>query len=71
MYIPNPHVDLFLRKAEISYTSFIGTVGGLLGLFLGFSCISIVEVFYIFAFGMEKATKILRQVGSKRPGRGK
>uniref|UniRef100_T1IB39 Uncharacterized protein n=1 Tax=Rhodnius prolixus TaxID=13249 RepID=T1IB39_RHOPR len=38
------------RDLMISLTDFIANVGGLLGLFLGFSCLSVFEVIYFLTF---------------------
>ncbi len=43
----------------------MGNVGGLLGLFLGFSFISVVEVGYILAFGMDGAKSQRHEVLTK------
>ncbi len=49
------HQLVFFRYLGGFLASFIGNVGGLLGLFLGFSFISVVEVFYIFLAGSDNA----------------
>ena len=52
VYLRDPYVKLYVRREKITVISFVGTIGGLLGLFLGFSFISVVEVVYVAAFGM-------------------
>ena len=48
VYIRDPYVKEYLTSEKITYTTFAGTVGGLMGLFLGFSFISGVELCYHF-----------------------
>ena len=44
MYIKDPYVTRFLRQEKITQMSFVGTIGGSLGLFLGFSFISAIDI---------------------------
>jgi hypothetical protein len=37
-----------VTEEKITEIAFVGTVGGILGLFLGFSFISSVEIIYVF-----------------------
>ena len=46
VYVRDPYVRKYLTEEKITEIRFVGTVGGLLGLFLGFSFVSLVEVFY-------------------------
>ncbi len=55
IYIGDPYVKQYMRREKITIISFIGNVGGLLGLFMGFSFVSIVEFFYIFCFGSTRS----------------
>ena len=45
IYIKDPYVTKFLTQEKITTMSFVGNVGGILGLFLGFSFISGAEIF--------------------------
>ena len=45
MYIKDPYVTRYMTQEKITQISFVGTIGGSLGLFLGFSFISVVEIF--------------------------
>ena len=45
MYIKDPYVTRFMTQEKITQMSFVGKVGGSLGLFLGFSFISTIEIF--------------------------
>lgn len=47
IFLRDPYVQRTIREVKISEITFVGTVGGLLGLFLGFSFISGMEVFYM------------------------
>lgn len=47
IFLKDPYVKRFIREEKISEITFVGTVGGLLGLFLGFSFISAVEIVYL------------------------
>ena len=47
IFLKDPFVQKIVREEKISPIAFVGTVGGLLGLFLGFSFISSLEIFYI------------------------
>ena len=43
----DPFVEEIIREEKITLIQFIGSVGGLLGLFMGLSFISLVEIFYM------------------------
>ena len=47
IFFKDPFVKKIVREEKISQIAFVGTVGGLLGLFLGFSFISSLEIFYM------------------------
>lgn len=47
VFLKDPYVKRFVREEKVSVITFVGTVGGLLGLFLGFSFISAVEIVYL------------------------
>ena len=42
----DPYVQKIARGVKITYSSFFSNIGGLMGLFQGFSVISLVEIFY-------------------------
>jgi hypothetical protein len=48
IYIKEPYVAKYITEEKITEIAFVGTVGGILGLFLGFSFISAMEITYIF-----------------------
>ena len=51
VYIKDPYVQKIARGVKTTYSSFFSNIGGLMGLFQGFSVISLVEIFYfIFQF---------------------
>ena len=50
VYIKDPFYTKIKRDEQMTVISFIGNIGGLLGLCLGLSMISIFEIVY-FAFG--------------------
>ena len=47
IFLKEPFVKRYNREEKITQNAFIGTIGGLLGLFLGFSFISIAEIIYL------------------------
>ena len=47
MYLREPYVTKYIIEEKISEISFVGNVGGLLGLLMGFSFMSIVELIYL------------------------
>ena len=47
VYLKDPFVEEIIREEKITLIQFIGSVGGLLGLFMGLSFISLVEIFYM------------------------
>ena len=50
IYIKDPYVSKYITEEKITEIAFVGTVGGILGLFMGFSFISAVEICYICLF---------------------
>ena len=42
--------DMFCREAKMTVKNYIAQVGGLMGLCLGFSLLSAIELFYWFTF---------------------
>ena len=46
IFFPNPFVNRMIRDVKITMNDFIGNVGGLLGLCMGFSVISLAEIVY-------------------------
>ena len=46
IYIREPFTEKILIDQEISVFSFVSDIGGLMGLFMGFSVVSIVEIIY-------------------------
>lgn len=57
IYIRDPYVKKYKTEEKVTIVRFVGTIGGLLGLFLGFSFVSIVEILYIFTFGRPRGLK--------------
>lgn len=58
IFLKDPYVKRFIREEKISEFTFVGTVGGLLGLFLGFSFVSAVEIVYMgimWLYGIKKS----------------
>ena len=49
IYLRDPFVKRIVREEKISIITFIGSVGGLLGLFMGFSVVSLFEILYLIA----------------------
>jgi len=67
IYIKDPYVAKYVTGEKITEMSFVGTVGGILGLFLGFSFISAIELVYIFCIRScckniqwKKSTKLVK-----------
>lgn len=48
IYFADDEFNVFKRSASFGVVSLLSNVGGLLGLFLGISVMSVVEVFYYF-----------------------
>ena len=46
IFFPNPFVKRMIRDVMITTIDFIGNVGGLMGLCMGFSILSLAEIFY-------------------------
>lgn len=66
IFLKDPYVKRFIREEKISQITFVGTVGGLLGLFIGFSFVSVVEMVYICLLGMLGMRKPEKNHGTKR-----
>ena len=54
IFLKDPFVKRYVREEKITVNTFIGTIGGLLGLFLGFSVISIAEVVYLITLSIHQ-----------------
>ena len=62
VFINDPFYTLIKRDEQISLISFIGNAGGLVGLCMGLSVVSIFEILYhIFNFILQKILYILSQ----------
>ena len=46
IFIQSPYVTLIKRDMAMTFTNYVATTGGLVGLCLGFSFISAIEVIY-------------------------
>ena len=58
MYIKDPYVTRYMTQEKITQISFVGTIGGSLGLFLGFSFISVVEIFTLLTLVLKKLMSV-------------
>ena len=58
MYIKDPYVTRYMTQEKIRQISFVGTIGGSLGLFLGFSFISVVEIFTLLTLVLKKLMSV-------------
>ncbi len=67
VFIRDPYVKFYVRREKITVISFVGTIGGLLGLFLGFSCMSIFEMVYVLIFGMSEKSFRFQRKGRVAP----
>ena len=47
IYLKDPFVKEIIREEKITYSQFVGSIGGLLSLFMGLSFMSLVEIFYL------------------------
>ena len=47
IFLKDPFVQKYQREEKITEITFVGTIGGILGLFLGFSFISVIEILYM------------------------
>ena len=56
--IQSPYITIFKRDVAMTFLSYVANTGGLLGLFIGFSCISGIEILFCFCcccnFGCKK-----------------
>ena len=48
LFVRDPYYTSIKRDVEMTLTSFLGSAGGLVGLFMGFSLISLIEGCYHF-----------------------
>ena len=58
----------YQHQETISSTTFIGSLGGLLGLFLGFSLLSLAEVAYFLVIGVADALGAKQALRKKKSG---
>ena len=56
VFFDSPYVQVFERKAKMSIPTLLSNIGGMMGLCLGFSLLSVVEIFYFVFLWMK--TKI-------------
>jgi len=62
VFIKDPFYTLIKRDEQVTLISFLGNAGGLVGLFMGLSVVSIFEIFYhIFNFILLKIIYIFAQ----------
>ena len=52
IFLKDPFVNRYVRDEKITWGTFFGTIGGILGLCLGFSVISIFEIVYLSFLGI-------------------
>ena len=57
VFVRDPYVEKYLREEKITEITFAGNIGGLLGLFTGFSFMSAVEILYILFFTKSKVAE--------------
>ena len=57
VYLENESAEKMIREVKFSYSSLVASVGGLLGLFLGFSLISGIEIVYLSFQGIVEFIK--------------
>ena len=56
-----------IREEKFTLIQFFGSIGGLLGLFLGLSVVSLVEIFYmLFLWFFSKISKCASAIDSKK-----
>lgn len=48
-YLPSPYVKTFLTAEETTYTTLISNLGGMLGLCMGLSFVSVAEIFFFIS----------------------
>ena len=48
IFIRSPFAEQYIIEEDISVIQFIANIGGLMGLFMGFSCVSGLEIVYHF-----------------------
>ena len=66
IFIKDPYISKYVTEEKITEIAFVGTVGGVIGLFLGFSFISAAEIIYIFGIKLIK-NEIKMRVKSVKP----
>ena len=70
VYMREPFAEVLIRNVETSYVDFISSVGGLLGLCMGFSFVTVAEVFfYLFVGTGNILSSNLMTNGTGRPRR--
>ena len=74
VYMKDPYVQKIARGVKTTYSSFFSNIGGLMGLFQGFSVISFVEIiFFLFQcvkrklFSKEKISPDVTEVQPPEP----
>ena len=57
IYFQSPHLTKIMRNIDVTFVNYIANTGGLLGLFLGFSVISLFELLYWLYMCLRSVTK--------------
>ena len=57
IFIQNPFITKIQRDVAMTFTNYVANTGGLLGLCLGFSFISVVEIFYWCCYCCQKSLR--------------
>ena len=57
VYLKDPYIQVIQRSEKMSFITFLSNVGGIMGLCLGFSVLSAVEVIYFILSWLTKRMK--------------
>ena len=62
VFLKDPYIQVIKRQEKMSSTTFLSNVGGLLGLCLGFSVLSLVEIIYFIILWLNTRGKQIKNV---------
>ena len=65
VFLKDPYIQVVKRTEKMSFTTFVSNVGGLMGLCLGFSVLSAVEIIYFLSIWLNRRVKQSKSIATQ------